>query len=42
MQTTNAKLKTAKDAIWELEGILSQDEILRITGLLQGKSEGLK
>lgn len=36
MSGINDRLQTAIEAVWNLEGILTQDEILEITGKLQG------
>lgn len=39
MTTKNHKLREAQNAIWDLQGILTQSEILKITGFLQGKKD---
>ncbi len=40
-QTRNKALRNCQDALWELEdlGIMTQTEILKITGILQGLKE---
>ncbi len=37
--TNNEKLQEAIDKMWKLEGILTQSEILEITGFLVSKKE---
>ncbi len=37
--TKNEKLQDAIDKMWNLEGILTQSEILEITGFLVSKRE---
>jgi len=40
--TKNRKIRNAQSALWLLEGdVLTREEILKITGLLQNKKEGL-